>query len=462
MHSRLEDRQRGRIDQRWTGIVWIFLASLILITQPVPVAASGNSESVIQEEPRLLLSPFLQDLDGPIFMAFAPDSSDGGGDGASTDHRLFLVERSGRIRIVQDGRLLDEPFLDIRDRVATYGECGLLSMAFPADYSTSRVFYVYYSYDTSELGDLVPPAVDGEPNGGCDSVVARFSVGDNPDQAVPSSEDRLLLVNQPYNNHNAGQITFGPDGYLYIALGDGGSGGDPHNLAQNGASLLGKMLRVEVEASGPYRIPNTNPFVSSAHAGSQGRSADSPAYRDEIWAIGLRNPWRYSFDRQTGALFVADVGQSRYEEVNFQPAASAGGENYGWNVLEGRQCYIAPCSTDGYVLPILEYDHSMGDSITGGYVYRGSKYPELNGIYLYADYEVGKIWGAWLDDDVWQSQLFLDSGLTSAIVSFAEDQDGELYVIDITGTIYQIVDLASGHAAPTQLYLPMMRLQREK
>ncbi len=452
----LDQTEKGhlcRIDRRWAGAAWIFVLSLILVMQLGSAMASDGSESVGEDPPRLRLSPFLQDLEGPIFMTFAPD----GGDGASSDERLFVVERGGRIRIVQDGRLLDEPFLDIRDRVATYGECGLLSMAFPADYSTSRVFYVYYSYDTAKLGDLIPPTVDGEPNGGCDSVVARFSVGDDANQAVLLSEERILMVNQPYNNHNAGQITFGADGYLYIGLGDGGDGGDPHNLAQNGASLLGKMLRVEVGASGQYRIPDTNPFVSPSPVDGHRLSADSPVYRDEIWALGLRNPWRYSFDRQTGDLFVADVGQSRNEEVNFQAASSIGGENYGWDVLEGTECYGASsCSFDGYVLPILEYDHSMGDSITGGYVYRGSKYPELTGIYLFADYKVGKIWGAWLDGSVWQSQLFLDSGLTSAIVSFAEDQDGELYAIDITGAIYEIVDLASLHARPTQLYLPTM------
>jgi glucose/arabinose dehydrogenase len=457
MFGQYEGRQLWRIGRRWTSVAWISLVSVLILLLPLDhVIALDGSESVGQETPRLLLSPFLRDLESPVFMTFPPR----GGDGSADDDRLFVVERGGRIRIVQDGRLLDEPFLDIRDSVATSGESGLLSMAFPDDFATSGIFYVYYN----AVVDLAPPAVDGESNGtcdlgtGCDSVVARFRLSDEPNRADPSSEEQLLVVNQPYANHNGGQITFGPDGYLYVGLGDGGSGGDPHNLAQNKESLLGSMLRIKVNSTGPYEIPETNPYTPAPPAyGGLARIVIFPAPRQEIWAAGLRNPWRYSFDRQTGDLYIADVGQSSYEEVNLQLASSTGGENYGWNVMEGNHCYGASsCSFDGYVLPIIEYDHSMGDSITGGYVYRGSDYPELNGIYLYADYEEGKIWGAWPDRDVWRNQLFLESGLTYAIVSFAEDQTGELYVIDMTGAIYKIVDLVSIHARPTQLHLPMV------
>ncbi len=430
------------------GLVLVWMLLLLLSSGQAIAAADSADEA--QEAPRLLLSPFLDGLESPVFMTYAGD--DGG------DNRLFVVERAGRIRVVQDGRLLDEPFLDIRDRVATPGESGLLSMAVPADFATSGVFYVYYNARV----DLAPPAVEGEPNGlcdsnsGCDSVVARFRLSDDPNRADPDSEEQLLLVNQPYANHNGGQITFGPDGYLYVGLGDGGSGGDPHDLAQNGDSLLGKMLRIEVGSDGPYTVPETNPYALAPDAHMQRLPSVEGMPRAEIWAMGLRNPWRYSFDRQTADLFIADVGQNSYEEVNFQPASSPGGENYGWKILEGNHCYVDPCSTDGYVLPIIEYGHSLGNSITGGYVYRGAAYPLLQGSYLYADFGVGKIWGAQRDGNNWVSSLWLDTGRAYAIVSFAEGPDGELYLIDLAGSIYRIVDLASLQARPTQLSLPLV------
>jgi glucose/arabinose dehydrogenase len=280
--------------------------------------------------------------------------------------RLFLVQQSGRIYIVHDGGEMETTFLDIQDRVKFGGEQGLLSMAFSPDYKTSGYFYVWY---TDSVGD---------------TVLSRFKVSDDPDIADAQSEQIVLTVDQPFSNHNGGRLQFGPDGMLYLGLGDGGGAFDPDGNAQDGGTLLGKLIRIDVNPlHGTYAVPGNNPFVGNG------------LIRDEIWALGLRNPWRISFDRMTGDLFIADVGQNELEEVNFQPGGSAVGRNYGWDIMEASQCAGGGngCDKSGLTLPVAEYGHD-GDncSITGGEVYRGTDYPNLYGMYLFADYCSGKIW----------------------------------------------------------------------
>ena len=332
------------------------------------------------------------------------------GDGSG---RLFVVQQTGRIQIWRSGALLQRPFLDISERVLSGGERGLLGLAFPPEFAMRRHFYVNY---TDRQGD---------------TVVARYLLTSDSDVADASSEQVILRIDQPYSNHNGGQVRFGPDGYLYIGMGDGGSAGDPQNNAQNRSVLLGKLLRIDVEGSStPYGIPPDNPF-----AGGSGGQA-------EIWALGLRNPWRFSFDPETDDLWIADVGQNRAEEVNLTPAGSRGGENYGWDVMEGLQCYPASsaCSREGLVLPILEYGRSEGCSVTGGFVFRGRRSPSLRGSYIYGDYCTGRIWGVRREGERWVNRLLLDSDL--AISTFGEDEAGEIYVADHTGGAIYLIETA--------------------
>ncbi|HYE15949.1 MAG TPA: PQQ-dependent sugar dehydrogenase, partial [Pyrinomonadaceae bacterium] len=335
--------------------------------------------------------------------------------------RLFVIEQNGLISIVKDGARLSTPFLDITSRTSKGGERGLLGLAFPPDYATKGYFYVNY---TNTAGD---------------TVIARYSRNaTNPDLADFSSEQVVALIPQPFSNHNGGHMAFGPrDGYLYVATGDGGSGGDPGNRAQNPAQLLGKLLRIDVETGRPYTytVPQSNPFV-----GAEG-------YRPEIWALGLRNPWRFSFDRVTGDLFVGDVGQSEWEEIDFQPGDSEGGENYGWRIMEGQQCFNpVPCDQTGLTLPVWSYSHSGGDcSVTGGFVYRGTTYPRMQGLYFYADYCTARFWALRRVDGAWQSTELLNA--PGNISSFGEDEAGELYVaVHNTGQILRLAD--AGPALP--------------
>ena len=328
------------------------------------------------------------------------------------DHRLFVVEQAGKIRLIEHGQLVATPFLDIVHLVKSSGnEQGLLSVAFHPRYPQNGYFFVYYTN------------LDG------DTAVVRYQrLPNDPNSADVRSAKILFTLGQPYSNHNGGQLQFGADGYLYIGLGDGGSGGDPQGHAQNQSDLLGDILRIDVDHGDPYAIPYSNPFVGDE------------TKRGEIWASGLRNPWRFSFDRLTHDLYIADVGQNQWEELNFQSAESLGGENYGWNHWEGTDCYKEPCPTETMVMPVIEYAHDQGGcSIIGGYLYRGAKLPALWGNYLYADYCSGKIWAVIRPnspDTAWSPQLLHDGGIQPT--SFGEDLFGELYIVDGQGTLYQI------------------------
>jgi glucose/arabinose dehydrogenase len=367
-------------------------------TEPPPPAEPAGPLSW----PSISFSSQVTGLLRPTHLTHAGDSSG----------RIFVTEQEGTIRVIQDGALLPTPLLDISDRVRAGGERGLLSVAFPPDFASKRYFYVDYTN------------ING------DTLISRYRLTADDNVADPNSEEVLLLIEQPYPNHNGGQLAFGPDGYLYIGMGDGGSGGDPDNNGQNPGSLLGTILRIDTESgSAPYAIPPDNPFVGDDTA------------RDEVWAYGLRNPWRFAFDRQTGELYIADVGQSGREEINVQLASSGGGENYGWNIMEGSACFGSDtCDTAGLTLPVAEYGHGSGHcSVTGGMVYRGSQFPALQGIYLYADYCSGQIWGLQRQGNEWVSQTLTEVDYT--ITSFGEDEAGNLYLLDYGGgTVYLITN----------------------
>lgn len=318
------------------------------------------------------------------------------GDGSG---RLFILEKPGRIRIFQNGQLLGTPFIDISDRVRAAGnEQGLLGLAFHPAYEQNGFFYVNYT------------------GSGGTTHLSRFQVTQDPNLADPNSEMTLLTVDQPFANHNGGVLTFGPDGYLYAGLGDGGAAGDPFGNGQNTDALLGKILRLDVDNGQPYAIPPDNPFSN------------------EIWAYGLRNPWRISFDRATNDLWIADVGQNEWEEIDYLTAGSAGGANFGWSVLEGNHPYHGEAQPD-FIAPVAEYSHTEGCSVTGGYVYRGSM-PEWQGIYLYGDYCSGTIWGVIKSGNGFQNQVLFASGAN--ITSFGEDESGEIYLADDSGGIYRL------------------------
>jgi len=332
------------------------------------------------------------------------------GDGSG---RLFVVLQNGKIVIYNGTTVLSTPFLDIASSVSCCGERGLLSLAFHPSYKTNGFFYIFYT------------ALNG------DVTIARYKVSTgNPNIANANSKLVLLTVaHSQFSNHNGGELAFGPDGFLYTSFGDGGSGGDPNNNGQNLGKLLGKLLRINVNSGTPYSIPPGNPFIGTAGA------------KKEIWAFGLRNPWRFSFDRQTGDLYAADVGQDLYEEIDFQSHSSTGGENYGWRRMEGKHCFnpATNCNTGTLKLPVLEYSHSAGCSITGGYVYRGVKIPTIAGMYLYSDYCTGFIRGAKKVNSVWTTTLLLST--SHNISTFGQDEAGELYIADhdaTAGAVYRI------------------------
>lgn len=378
----------------------------ILLAMVVPGSAGA---AVVPSRIHLGLTEIVSGLSAPVGVTNARDSSG----------RLFVVEKTGAIRIVKGGSLLPEPFIDLTRFVSDGGEQGLLGLAFHPSYRTNGKLYVSYA-------DL---------NG--TSVIREFRVsGADPDRVDTRTGRTLLRVKQPYANHNGGHIAFGPDGLLYIGFGDGGSGGDPGNRAQSRSTLLGKLLRIDVNrrtGSLAYGIPSTNPYV--------GRSG-----LDQIWAYGLRNPWGFSFDRATGDLWIGDVGQGAWEEVDRALAVrgrNAGrGLNFGWRVMEGAHCYrpASGCSRTGKTLPLTEYGHSAGRcSITGGQVYRGKAYPDLVGAYFFGDYCSGEIW--YVDRGAARgvaARRALDTN--ASVTGFGEDQAGELYLTDAAGTLYRITD----------------------
>jgi glucose/arabinose dehydrogenase len=374
--------------------------------------------------PNVMTTPVVQGLAAPVHINNA-------GDGSA---RLFIVEQAGRIRIFNNGTLQSTPFLDISQRVRFFGEQGLLSVAFPPNNNPNKgYFYVYYT-------DL---------NG--NNQVSRFSITANPNVADPASEIPILNFSHPvFTNHNGGQLAFGPDGFLYMGTGDGGGGGDPNDNAQNPASFLGKLLRIDVETAGcvtnppsvprNYCVPAANPFFVT------------PGFLPEIWALGVRNPWRFSFDRTTGNLYIADVGQDRREEVDFQAAGSAGGQNYGWSIFEGSLCFNLPSGCvppSGYVGPVVEYDHGINDvngcAIAGGHVYRGADpgLALLLGGYLYGDLCSGKIWG--FRQASAENMLLLDTGM--AITTFGLDEQGNQYVADYGSGVISLFVQLPAHAS---------------
>lgn len=378
--------------------VVLLLLSVTLLQQGFSAAAE-TAASIQVTADQLIASG----LEHPVLVTHAGDGSG----------RLFILELPGQIKIVQDGTVLGTPFLDLRSKVSYGGERGLLGLAFHPNYPLNGYFYVNYT----RLGDGA-------------TVIERYQASSNPNVALPGSALQLLVIPQPYANHNGGHLAFGPDGKLYISVGDGGSGGDPQNFAQNTGSLLGKLLRIDVDSALPYGIPLDNPFVGKAGA-------------DEIWALGLRNPWRFSFDRQTGDLWIGDVGQNMWEEVDFQPAG-VGGLNFGWRCYEGTHAYNLNPPCQGVLTPpVAEYSHSEGQSVTGGFVYRGKRFPALAGYYFYADFSQGKIWSLQKSGSTWSSPvLLLDTPY--AISSFGEDEAGELYIADLSGGTIRLLADAQG------------------
>jgi glucose/arabinose dehydrogenase len=347
------------------------------------------------------LQEIVSGLSSPLYLTAPP------GDAA----RLFIVEKTGTVRIIKDGVLLPNPFLDLSARVSNAGEQGLLGLAFPPDYATTGRFVVHFT-------DLAG-----------NTMLSRFQASSDPDVADVVSESAILTQVQPFANHNGGQVAFGPDGFLYLGLGDGGGGGDPNNRGQDLSDFLGSIMRIDVRTSEPYAVPPDNPFLQTAVP--------------EVWSYGLRNPWRFSFDRATGDLYIADVGERGWEEVDVStPAQGAGkGANYGWNIMEGTHCFLASgCDQTGLTLPVVEYSHQEGCSITGGYVYRGSAIPALQGRYFYAD--LCQRWvrsflyagGAATEQTEWPSLM-----PAGPVLSFGEDASGELYILDESGRVSKVV-----------------------
>jgi glucose/arabinose dehydrogenase len=356
-----------------------------------------------KKKPNVRLDAFVDGLDSPVDLQM-PDDGSG---------RFFAVEQAGTIRIIDNGTVLPAAFLDIHTKVASGGEMGLLGAAFHPNFAQDGRFFVNYTRNL---------------NGQIQTVIAQYRVSSNPDAADPASETILLVVDQPFTNHKAGQLAFGPDGFLYVSLGDGGGGGDPLGNGQNLQTLLGKMLRIDVDhvsAGKQYAIPSGNPFASN------------PDALPEIWAYGFRNPWRFSFDRGgSNRLFCADVGQDRIEEIDLV----TNGGNYGWNVMEGKSCFDPPrkCNKKGKIRPIAQYTHDEGIAVIGGYVYRGSAISALRNSYVFGDFGSGTIWYLReMGGGKFSRKLLLQSG--RSISAFGQDASGELYVVDYSGSVLKMV-----------------------
>lgn len=371
-------------------------------TTAKPAARAAPARQAGGEAPRIAVQQVLSGFDRPLFLTHAGDGSG----------RMFVVEKAGLIKIVKGGETLPTPFLDISGRVRASGsEQGLLGLAFHPRYAENGRFFVGYT-DTQGR-----------------NTVERYEASSDPDRADPATGVKLLSIDDPAQNHNGGMVAFGPDGMLWVGTGDGGGSGDTYKNGQNKQALLGKMLRLDVDAGEPYAVPADNPHVGNAE------------YRPEIWAIGIRNPWRYSFDRATGDLWIGDVGQNAYEEIHRVPAGSTGGLNFGWPIMEGMHCFpaSAACDQSPYDRPVAEYGRSGGCSVTGGYVYRGSAHPSLQGLYFFGDYCTGKTWSLDSSDGTtWRMTEQVQQPIQ--ISSFGEDEAGELYVTNLNGgTIHQIV-----------------------
>jgi len=372
-------------------------------TPPSPSATCGAGTPV-PGTPALATALVVRGLSGPLDLQVAP------GDRS----RLFVVEQPGRIRVIRDGVLVATPFLDISGRISSGGERGLLGLAFHPGYAQNGRFFVNYT------------------DGSGHTHIAEFRGSPGTDAADAGSERLVLFVTQPFSNHNGGGLAFGRDGMLYIGLGDGGGANDPLRNGQSLLTFLGKILRLDVDRASPYAVPADNPFLST------------PAALREIWAYGLRNPWRFAFDRATGDLFIADVGQNQWEEIDVGLASRRGGENYGWNITEGNHCFqpAVGCPLAGITLPVVEYSHGEGCSVTGGVVYRGCRLPGYAGTYFYADYCTGFVrsfrleGGRAVDPRDWTAAL--GRGLDRP-TSFGVDADGEAYIVDQDGEVYRIV-----------------------
>ena len=365
-----------------------------------PQGDRGDGERAKFDPTRLELDlqPVATGLSSPLGVTAAGDGSG----------RLFVIEQGGTIRIVEDGEVVSRPFLDVSDRVQAGGEQGLLGLAFHPGFADNGRLFVNYT-DTSG-----------------DTVIAEFQSRPGADTADGSSQRVLMKIEQPYSNHNGGHLVFGPDGYLYIATGDGGGAGDPQNNGQNKKSLLGKLLRIDVDSKDAYGTPDGNPF-------------GQPSGADEVWAYGLRNPWRFSFDEEAGTLWIADVGQDAFEEVNRVPADEPG-LNFGWNEMEASSCFEGDCDPSGKVIPITEYGAGQGCAITGGYVYRGDEFDDMRGGYFFGDFCSGTIWAidAAAEGRVDPVQLL---GSDRSISSFGVDESGEMYLTDLgAGELLRLVD----------------------
>lgn len=389
----------NRRQNRWRAAA---LGALLLVGCSSPTSTPEASLSPVA----ISLEPVVSGLIGPVGITNAGDGSG----------RLFINEQSGRIRVIEaDGTLRPADFVDLSGRILAGGERGLLGVAFHPDFAANGRLFVHYSR-----------AADGA------TVISELTASPDHESAQAASERILLTHDQPFANHNGGQIAFGPDGYLYIGLGDGGSQGDPSGNGQSLQTWLAKLLRIDVDApplaNRQYAIPDSNPYA----AGGVAPDAGLP----EIWAYGLRNPWRFSFDRGTGNLYIGDVGGGTREEIDRQPADSAGGENYGWNIFEGTHC-SGGCDSITPVAPVAEYAHNDGCSVTGGYVYRGTVQPTMQGTYLFGDYCSGTIWTLPAAGGVIPQRL-ADTDLR--ITSFGEGEDGEIYLVDLGGGgLYKVI-----------------------
>lgn len=387
--------------------VLLMLSSLLMGASAQEDAETMDRVNALPDPTDYTWETVVDGLDNPIYVTPAGDGSG----------RLFAVEQPGYVLVVEDGEINSTPFLDLSELLpriviqARYTEQGLLGLAFHPDFEENGLFFINYTNS------------DGH------TVIARYAVSENdPNRADLLSAEEIMFYEQPLDNHNGGHLAFGPDRMLYIATGDGGGAGDPGLNGQNPATIHGALLRIDVDNDeAGYVVPDDNPFI------------ETEGFLPEIWVFGLRNPWRFSFDRANGDLFIADVGQEMWEEINYLSADEAGGQNFGWNTYEGFDIYRAETEAVSEVTdPIVAYDHSEGCSVTGGYVYRGEAMPELNGVYIYGDYCNGNVFAAYLDENGdWQAELFMQTEFV--ISSFGEGENGELYLVDYKGGIYQLV-----------------------